>query len=107
MREKMHRSVTLLAIHSGCRANDIWFGALVEKFQKGISGVKYASRAGKRAEEQCRRGLQQEKERLESPGKRQKGARAGEVRKGRKPKTEAPRAGGRWWKDVLKAAHPL
>jgi hypothetical protein len=31
MSEEIHRSVKLLAIHRGCRPNDVWIEAIVEK----------------------------------------------------------------------------
>lgn len=44
---------------------------------------------------------------LESPEKRQKGAKAGDLMKGRKPKRGLPRPGGVLLKDLLNPAHPL
>ena len=58
-------------------------------------------------DEQSRRGLSQQKDGLESPENKQKGARTGDLMKWRKPKNGAPRAGGVLLKDFLNAAHPL
>jgi IS5 family transposase len=44
---------------------------------------------------------------LESPEKGQKGTKAGDLMKGRKPKRGLPRPGGVLLKDLLNPAHPL
>ena len=56
---------------------------------------------------QCGRGLQEQTEALESLEKGQKGAKAGDLMKWRKPKNREPRSGGVLLKDFLNPAHPL
>ena len=56
---------------------------------------------------QRRRGLQRQKERLESPENEQKGTKAGDFMKWRKPKSRGRRPGGVLLKDFLNPAHPL
>src|SRR5262245_1636948 len=59
------------------------------------------------AEGQCRRGLQGQKEALESPENGQKGPKAGDLMKWRKQKSGAPHPGGVLLKDLLNSVHHI